>query len=143
MNTPIDLVSPNGRAATAPHSYPADGNICVVNLWRPQKQAALLDPDFGRRVLVRACLAAGATILDEVFTNFGEGAGFTGALVLAQSHCTIHTYPERHFIAVDFYTCGPLDTHRAVTQVVRRFAPGEYHVIALPRSAAPPSHSRG
>jgi S-adenosylmethionine decarboxylase len=98
-----------------------------------------LEAAVGRKILEAARKAAGAKILDQVFTDFGIGSGYTGVLVLAQSHCSIHTYPDQEFIAIDIYTCGPLDTQRVVTEIVQLVLPRKYHVHALPRPAAPPS----
>jgi S-adenosylmethionine decarboxylase len=127
------------RNAKRPAIYPADGQIITLNLWSPRKREFHRDATFGRRVLEQACRAAGAKIVNRAFSGFGEGAGYTGVLVLAQSHCSIHTYPDHDFIAIDVYTCGPLDTSRVVTEVVAAVLPAEYHVQTLPRLATPPS----
>ncbi|NOK36000.1 adenosylmethionine decarboxylase [Corallococcus exercitus] len=38
--------------------------------------------------------------------KFGEGGGVTGIFLLAESHCSYHTYPESRYIAIDVFTCG-------------------------------------
>jgi spermidine synthase len=50
----------------------------------------------------------GASVVDSCFKSFGSGHGFTGALILSESHVTIHTWPREKFAAVDFFTCGEL-----------------------------------
>jgi S-adenosylmethionine decarboxylase len=57
-------------------------------------------------LLRRAALAAGARILHGHFHRFGAGGGVTGVLLLAESHVSIHTWPESGFAAVDIFMCG-------------------------------------
>ena len=48
---------------------------------------------------------AGLTIMDSTFRQF-EGSGFTGTVVLAESHLAIHTWPERSGLTLDIYVCN-------------------------------------
>ncbi|WP_296952757.1 adenosylmethionine decarboxylase [uncultured Massilia sp.] len=57
-------------------------------------------------LLRRAALAAGARILHGHFHTFGAGGGVTGVLLLAESHISIHTWPESGFAAADVFMCG-------------------------------------
>jgi S-adenosylmethionine decarboxylase len=50
--------------------------------------------------------AAGATILHSHFHSFGPQQGVTGVLLLAESHISIHTWPECGFAAADIFMCG-------------------------------------
>ena len=66
---------------------------------------SLTDPELIRRSLCEAARAAGATRLaDEIF-EFKNG-GVSGFVLLAESHISIHTWPEHGYAAVDVYTCG-------------------------------------
>jgi S-adenosylmethionine decarboxylase proenzyme len=47
----------------------------------------------------------GATPVKSVFHPFAP-IGVSGVLVIAESHITIHTWPEHGFAALDFFTCG-------------------------------------
>jgi len=58
-----------------------------------------------RESLVGAAHAANATLLD-VSTHLFEPQGVTGFVLLAESHISIHTWPELGYAAVDVYTCG-------------------------------------
>lgn len=58
------------------------------------------------KVLRRSAEEAGARILSSHFHQFGEGGGITGVLLLAESHISIHTWPEAGFAAVDLFMCG-------------------------------------
>ena len=50
-------------------------------------------------------LKAGSTIVDTLFHKFTP-QGLSGVLLLAESHLTVHTWPEFSLAALDFYTCG-------------------------------------
>jgi S-adenosylmethionine decarboxylase len=57
-------------------------------------------------LLTDAAIAAGATVLKAHFHLFGPEQGVTGVLVLAESHITVHTWPENHYAAFDVFMCG-------------------------------------
>ncbi|MFZ6658401.1 polyamine aminopropyltransferase [Undibacterium sp. TJN19] len=63
-----------------------------------------------RKCIIDATLAAGLTIVGEKFHPFshpdGSPAGVTGALLLAESHVAIHTWPERRAVTLDVYVCN-------------------------------------
>lgn len=52
-----------------------------------------------------AAREAKATIVQSVFHHFSP-FGVSGAVVIAESHLTIHTWPEYGYAAVDVFTCG-------------------------------------
>ncbi|WP_091993618.1 adenosylmethionine decarboxylase [Paraburkholderia lycopersici] len=56
-------------------------------------------------ILREAASLASVHVLQSYFYRF-EGGGVTGVLVLAESHLSIHTWPEHRYAAVDFFTCG-------------------------------------
>lgn len=58
-----------------------------------------------RQALIQAADAAGATVLESSFYHFGNG-GVSGVVIIAESHLSIHTWPEFGYAACDFYTCG-------------------------------------
>ena len=56
--------------------------------------------------LRNAVAAGGATLLDLKLHGFGAGQGVTGVALLAESHISIHTWPERDYAAADIFLCG-------------------------------------
>ncbi|MBU0509480.1 adenosylmethionine decarboxylase [bacterium] len=58
-----------------------------------------------KRVMRDAAIASGATIVQEAFHLFNPH-GVSGVVVIAESHLTIHTWPEYAYAAVDLFTCG-------------------------------------
>ena len=58
-----------------------------------------------RSIMVSAAKVANAEILKVAFHRF-QPHGVSGVVVIAESHMSIHTWPESGYAAVDFYTCG-------------------------------------
>lgn len=52
------------------------------------------------------CVAGGATVLQSHIHRF-EPTGVTAFLLLAESHCSLHTWPEERAAELDVFTCGP------------------------------------
>jgi len=65
----------------------------------------LNDLEFLRECLSEAAVQCGATILGESFHHFSP-QGVSGIISIAESHVSIHTWPEYGYAAVDVFTCG-------------------------------------
>jgi S-adenosylmethionine decarboxylase len=61
--------------------------------------------------LRRSVGAAGATLLHLHLHRFSPNGGVSGVAVLAESHISIHTWPERGYAAVDVFMCGASEPH--------------------------------
>ena len=59
------------------------------------------------QTLRTAAAAARARVLGVHLHHFGAGMGVTGVALLAESHISIHTWPETGSVAVDLFVCGP------------------------------------
>lgn len=66
----------------------------------------LHDADRLRQVLHATAKESGLTALNEVFHSF-QPHGVSGVLLIAESHISIHTWPEKRFAAVDVFSCNP------------------------------------
>lgn len=55
--------------------------------------------------MVKAAEMSGATVINNTFHHFSP-FGVSGVVVIAESHLSIHTWPEYRFAAVDLFTCG-------------------------------------
>ena len=58
-----------------------------------------------------------ATILHSHFHHFGPGFGVTGVMILAESHISIHTWPEKNYASVDIFMCGKCDPRLAAAHL--------------------------
>lgn len=81
--------------------------------------ARLADRAIVREALLTAVREAGGTVVAEMFHQF-EPHGVSGVVVIAESHLTVHTWPERAFAAVDLFTCSPTVDHGLVEASVAR-----------------------
>jgi S-adenosylmethionine decarboxylase len=77
----------------------------------------LADRDVVREAMLEAVRQSGGTIVAEIFHQFSPH-GVSGVVVIAESHLTIHTWPERSFAAVDLFTCGTTLDHSKVESLV-------------------------
>lgn len=86
------------------------------------------DPAHVELAMVRAAKASGATILNANMHHFGEGMGVTGVVMLAESHLSIHSWPEISYAAVDVFVCGTADPHLAIESLKQSFMPTDTKV---------------
>ncbi len=83
--------------------------------------------------MIEAAEFCGATILSVQSKQF-QPQGATILVMLAESHLSIHTYPERGFAAIDCYTCGDsVDPQMAVEYLVRVLNPERINIKKLIR----------
>ena len=76
--------------------------VCELSGCDPK---TLADVDGIHTMMVAAARHANATIMESAFHRF-EPQGVSGTVILAESHLSIHTWPEKGYAAMDFYTCG-------------------------------------
>jgi spermidine synthase len=89
----------------------------------------LLDARLFEQKCAEYVRASGLTAMDVRFHQF-EGSGFTGTVVLAESHLAIHTWPERQGLTLDVYVCNYSADNSAKARVlfdsiVAHFQPAE------------------
>ena len=97
--------------------------------------------------LIEAAKRAQATIVDVVFHEFNP-FGVSGVVVIAESHLSIHTWPEYRYCAVDVFSCGDiLQPEIAVTYLVEAFGAARTSVVEMQRgmflNAAHPIANKG
>lgn len=80
--------------------------------------SGLDDPALIERCLRDATAAAGATLLEVRLHHFGPGNGVTGVALLAESHISIHSWPEHGYAAVDIFMCGRAHDLDAALRVI-------------------------
>lgn len=87
-------------------------------------------------VMLAAARACGATVVESVFHHFSP-LGVSGVVIIAESHLTIHTWPEHGYAAVDVFTCGvTIDPLEAVDLLQRELGAGHSSITELNRGAA-------
>lgn len=94
----------------------------------------LLDDGAGlEALLIRASQAAGATVLTAHHHAF-EPQGVTAIVVLAESHVSVHTWPEWGGATLDAYTCGAADPEQLIDLVIAELAPINVRRATVPRT---------
>jgi S-adenosylmethionine decarboxylase len=87
------------------------GSHLIIDLWHAE---FLDDVAVIELAMRRAILAAGATLLHLHLHEFMPSGGVSGVAVLAESHISIHTWPERAYAAIDVFMCGAAEPHKVV-----------------------------
>lgn len=83
---------------------------------------------------LRKCVEVSkATLLHIHLHHFNENNGVSGVAVLAESHISIHTWPERGYAAIDIFMCGDTEPEKALDVLIDSFSPGEIRVDKYPR----------
>ncbi|MDZ4723253.1 MAG: adenosylmethionine decarboxylase [candidate division Zixibacteria bacterium] len=76
---------------------------------------------------------SGATIVRSVFHRYNPH-GVSGVVVIAESHLSIHSWPEYGYAAVDFFTCGEsVDPYKAFEYMRSALKAGNVTVTDLKR----------
>ena len=86
-----------------------------------------------KNALVSAAKEAKATIVDISFHEFNP-FGISGMVIIAESHLSIHTWPEYSYAAVDIFTCGDLiKPEVAASFLIREFESKTPSIVELKR----------
>jgi len=105
----------------------------IVDMWGAQR---LDDEPLIQQALKEAAIEAGATLLHVHTHKFEEGGGVSGVAVLAESHISVHTWPERNFAAFDVFMCGCAKPADAIPALKRAFSPEHINVVEHKRGIA-------
>ena len=108
------------------------GKHCILELYGCDS-ARLDDEAFLRDTITAAAKRAGATLLN-LITHAFEPQGVTGLALLAESHISIHTWPESGYAAVDVFTCGDHTMpERACAVLVAELAASDHKLTSFRR----------
>ena len=94
------------------------GKHCILELYECD-EFKLNDEAFLRHTIGLAVKLSGATLLNLITHRF-EPQGVTGLALLAESHISIHTWPETGYAAVDVFTCGDHTMPERACEVISR-----------------------
>ncbi|MFT6898787.1 MAG: S-adenosylmethionine decarboxylase [Paraglaciecola sp.] len=88
------------------------------------------------QALLEAADVCNAKVLQKNFHSFGEEQGITGMLLLAESHISIHTWPESDFAAIDIFMCGNCDPALAIAPIKKHLRPKRVDVREFDRGTS-------
>ena len=114
-----------------------DGKVCagahlIIDLFDADR---LDDIAHIEKALTDCVEAAGATLLHIHLHPFEPNGGVSGVAVLAESHISIHSWPERGYAALDVFMCGDAKPERCVDVLNEAFRPARIEVNELLRGA--------
>jgi S-adenosylmethionine decarboxylase len=93
----------------------------------------LNDIDSIKSIMLAAANAAGATVLGESFHQFSP-QGVSGVIIIAESHLSIHTWPEHGYAGADIFTCGTtVQPEKAAEVIIEKFNPKSHSIILMHR----------
>ncbi|SHG05864.1 adenosylmethionine decarboxylase [Ornithinibacillus halophilus] len=112
------------------------GRQIIAELW-DCNEAILNDINLIEKIFVEAALKAGAEIREVVFHQFAP-QGISGVVIIAESHLTIHSFPEHGYASIDVYTCGnKVDPLIAVDHIAKSLDAKTNEVLEIPRGRGP------
>lgn len=107
------FITVNGKSCAGTH--------LIIDLWEAER---INDLKLMESAMRRAVEVSGATLLHIHLHHFSPNGGISGVAVLAESHISVHTWPERAFAAFDVFMCGNCVPEKAVSVLKDAFSPG-------------------
>jgi len=110
---------------------------------RNVSRESCLDDKAMLSAMAKASEKAGASVISQVRYHFGHNSppGFTGIVLLDESHCSAHTYADQGLIALDIFTCGNTDPHQILKYIQEELDLGEVILREVDRFCNPPIES--
>jgi S-adenosylmethionine decarboxylase len=104
----------------------------LVELYDCDKEA-LNDLGFIRKTMADAAIVCGAVVLGDSFHRFSP-QGVSGVVIIAESHLSIHTWPEYGYAAVDVFTCGTsVQPEKAAGVLIAKLGSRNHSLMEIPR----------
>lgn len=103
------------------------GTHLIIELWGVDSNL-LRDCELIQKTLERGSIDADASVICSKFHHFGGDHGVTGVVVLAESHISIHTWPENGYAAIDVFMCGTCDPKKSLPHIKEVFKPNTVEV---------------
>ena len=116
-----------------------DGLHLMANLHGCAGAESLLrEVDALRAKCLELVAETGLVAVGECFHQFDDGGGVTGVVVLAESHLSVHTWPEKCFVTLDVFVCNMNCDNRAKARqlfeaLVARFQPKDMRSYEVER----------
>ncbi|XOB41367.1 MAG: adenosylmethionine decarboxylase [Candidatus Nealsonbacteria bacterium] len=104
----------------------------IADFWHGKR---IEDPKELKKILIGAVKAANNTPLKISIHKFSP-QGITGVVLLAESHISIHSWPEYNYVAIDVFTCGDKSTsNKALDYLKKKFQPKKVKIKKIKRGA--------
>ena len=108
------------------------GRHLLVELHDCDKEA-LNDLGFLREAMLDAAIDCGAVVLGDSFHHFSP-QGVSGVVIIAESHLSVHTWPEYGYAAVDIFTCGTtVEPEKAARVLIEKLGSKNHSLTEIQR----------
>lgn len=120
----------NPDRVTADHFVIRDGNVfagihLIFDFWGAQQLDNL---ELMEAALRESVAVARATLLHIHLHHFTPNGGISGVAVLAESHISVHTWPERGYAAFDVFMCGDTEPEKTIPVLKKAFRPKQVNL---------------
>jgi S-adenosylmethionine decarboxylase len=116
--------------------YSTYGRHVIVDTWGVEYDL-INDLDRLTKSMTEGLTKSGATIISVQAEKFFPN-GITILFLLAESHFSIHTYPEKGFAGIDCYTCGKeIDPQKVIKPLLKYLAPQKVYEQVITRGVKP------
>jgi len=110
------------------------GTHLIIDLWDAHR---LDDLGLMEKTLRRCVDESGATLLHIHLHHFTPNGGISGVAVLAESHISVHTWPERGYAAFDVFMCGEAEPEKSIPVLKDAFQPATINLAERKVQIAP------
>ena len=133
----IDCHAPKKNESSLDHFVTINGvrfagYHLIVDFWDAKN---LNNLEYIKESLISAVEGSNATLLHIHLHPFEINGGISGVAVLAESHISVHTWPEFGFAAFDIFMCGDSEPNKALEILKTKFLPKKIMVNELKRGA--------
>ena len=112
------------------HNQIYAGSHLIIDLWNTSFDNRI---NTLKKIIKKAVLIANATMLHIHLHRFGKEEGISGVAILAESHISVHTWPERDYIAFDIFMCGDTNPKEAAQFLIDTLKPKKNKITSLRR----------
>jgi len=119
------------------HIVPPLGRHMILEVWGNPGSLPYWNMDEAAAALVQSARNAGATVLSERWHHFGSGFGYTGVIILSESHISVHTWPEKGYAALDVFMCGDCNPEDTLQTILAFYGAEKHTVRTLQRGIEP------
>ncbi len=102
----------------------------IVELWNAKNLNSL---PIIENTLKKAIDQCGVTLLRMDLHQFSPSGGVSGMAIIAESHFSIHSWPEYEYAALDIFVCGPVDPYKAIPIIKKGFETENIQIVELKR----------
>ena len=137
---PEAIIPPREQDGRSDHFVESGGKVfaghhLIIDLWGAQR---LTDLQWIEATLRHCVTACNATLLHIHLHHFSENEGISGVAVLAESHISIHTWPERDYAALDVFMCGNAVPENAIKVLEQALLPEKTVIKRMLRGEVSP-----